>query len=136
MKNHICFLIILVTISSFEITQTTTEESENSLPHVNTPLKTIPSADLPKNFWWGNVNGTNFLTVQRNQHIPIYCGSCWAFAVTSALSDRIKIVRKAQWPDVNIAPQVLLSCDDTNRGCSGGDTRRAYEWIHKNNITD
>ena len=40
------------------------------------------------------------------QHIPQYCGSCWAQAASSSLSDRIKIARKAAWPDVVIAPQV------------------------------
>jgi cathepsin X len=56
--------------------------------------------------------------------------------VTSALSDRIKIMRKAQWPDVNLAPQILISCDEMDNGCDGGDPKNAYEWIHKNNITD
>lgn len=93
-------------------------------------------ADLPTNYFWGNVNGTNFLTYQRNQHIPVYCGSCWAFASSSALSDRIKIARKAQWPDINIAPQVLISCETPDEGCHGGDAKTAYEWIHKHNITD
>jgi len=82
------------------------------------------------------VNGTNYLTLQKNQHIPVYCGSCWAFAASSAMSDRIKIMRNAQWPDINISPQVLISCEMKDRGCGGGDPRNAYEWIHKNNITD
>ena len=51
----------------------------------------------------------------KNQHIPQYCGSCWAQAATSSLSDRIKIARKAAWPDVNIAPQVRLSRDRIHR---------------------
>ena len=105
-------------------------------PHVLKPLPKLPLKDIPDYFWWGNVNGTNYLTVQRNQHIPIYCGSCWAFASTSALSDRIKIARKAQWPDVNLSPQVLISCELPDRGCGGGDPRNAFEWIRKNNITD
>jgi cathepsin X len=92
--------------------------------------------DLPLNFWWGNVNGTNYLTYQRNQHIPIYCGSCWAFASTSALSDRIKIKRQAKWPDINLSPQVIISCVSKGNGCDGGDTRDSYEWIYHNNITD
>jgi cathepsin X len=99
-------------------------------------LKKIPQAELPKNYWWGNVDGTNFLTVQRNQHIPVYCGSCWAFASSSALSDRIKIKRNAQWPDINLSPQVLISCETPDDGCDGGDAKNAYEWIHNNNITD
>ena len=72
-------------------------------PKVKEPLPITPMADLPANFFWGNVNGTNYLTYQRNQHIPIYCGACWAFSATSALSDRIKIARKAQWPDINLS---------------------------------
>ena len=91
---------------------------------------------MPESFFWGNVNNTNFLTHQRNQDIPIYCASSWAFSVTSALSDRIKIKRNATWPDVNLSPQVLISCDDGNQGCHGGDSKTAYEWIFKNNITD
>merc|ERR1711923_35476 len=62
------------------------------------------------NFHWGDVDGVNYLTQTKNQHIPQYCGSCWAQAATSSLSDRIKIARKAAWPDINIAPQVLISC--------------------------
>jgi cathepsin X len=93
-------------------------------------------SDLPKNYWWGNVNGVNYLTLQRNQHIPVYCGSCWAFAATSALSDRIKINRKAQWPDILLAPQVLISCEYPEKGCHGGDHKAAYQWIYNNNITD
>ncbi len=106
------------------------------VPVVKNPLPLIPEADIPKNFWWGNVDGINYLTYQRNQHIPIYCGSCWAFSVTSSLNDRIKIKRKAQWPDILLSPQVLVSCQDDNQGCDGGDTGLSYQWIYRNNITD
>lgn len=103
---------------------------------MKTKLELTPIDEQPDNFWWGNVDGVNYLTFQRNQHIPIYCGSCWAFSATSALSDRIKIRRKAQWPDINLSPQVLISCENPDHGCHGGDARTAYEWIHSNNITD
>jgi cathepsin X len=69
-----------------------------------------PLEDLPASLLWNNHTGIDFLTVAKNQHIPQYCGSCWAMAATSALSDRIKIQRNAAWPDINIAPQPILSC--------------------------
>ena len=69
---------------------------------VHTPLQ--PINGIPDAWDWSNVEGVNYLTNMRNQHIPSYCGSCWAHATTSALSDRIKIARKAAWPDINISP--------------------------------
>ena len=71
-------------------------------PRIHTPLEA--SNDLPTQWLWNDVDGVNMVTNIRNQHIPQYCGSCWAHAATSAISDRIKIARKAAWPDINIAP--------------------------------
>ena len=103
---------------------------------IEKPLVSKSLEQLPASLFWGNVSGTNYLTVSRNQHIPQYCGSCWAFAATSALSDRYKILRNAQWPDINISPQVLLSCDKADYGCGGGYPVVAYEYIYTNGITD
>jgi len=95
----------------------------------------VPNA-LPEQWLWSDINGTDFLTLARNQHIPQYCGSCWAFAATSAFSDRIKIQRNAAFPDVNIAPQVVLSCDEVDGGCYGGDAYQAFAWMHDNDVPD
>lgn len=118
-QNFLCFILHAFLIMSF-----------------SSASSAEPELALPANFWWGNLNSTNYLTLQRNQHIPQYCGSCWSFAVTSSLSDRIKILRNAAWPDIILSPQVLLSCDTVNRGCSGGNPPLAYKWIMENNITD
>jgi len=100
--------------------------------HVIKPLEPVT---LPTQWIWNDIEGVNYLTNLRNQHIPSYCGSCWAHAATSAMSDRIKIDRKAAWPDINIAPQVLISCSGDD-GCHGGEAYNAFEWMSKNEITD
>jgi len=84
--------------------------------------------DLPKSFSWSNVNGVNYLTKNLNQHAPVYCGSCWAHGSVSALADRIKIMRKAAYPDINLSIQFILNCR-LGGSCNGGDHLAAYKAI-------
>ena len=86
---------------------------------------------LPKSFFWGNVSGVSYLTHSLNQHIPQYCGSCWAHSSMSALADRIKIARNATGTDINLSIQFILNCGSEAGSCSGGSAIRAYEFIHK-----
>jgi cathepsin X len=113
MKTPIILLaLVLCTLAMVDISMYKAHIHNNNFkPVITSELPKVPAAQVPTNFWWGNVNGVNYLTYQRNQHIPVYCGSCWAFSATSALSDRIKIQRKAVWPDVILSPQVLISCE-------------------------
>jgi cathepsin X len=66
--------------------------------------------ELPLTFDWTYINGTSYLTKNLNQHIPQYCGSCWAHGAMSALADRIKIARNAKGPDINLSIQYILNC--------------------------
>jgi hypothetical protein len=100
------FVVALLLGSTFALKNGTTApcrvKSQRKIEHnVKSKLEPI---ELPVQWIWNNVNNTNYLTNLRNQHIPQYCGSCWAHAATSAISDRIKIARNAQWPDINISP--------------------------------
>ena len=90
------------------------------------PQELMTVGDVPREYFWGNVNGTNFLTETRNQHIPQYCGSCWAMGTTSSLSDRIKIAQNGGYPETILSPQVMVNCQ-YGGSCEGGDPYEDYE---------
>jgi len=83
---------------------------------------------LPATFTWGNQNGKSYLTANRNQHIPQYCGACWAHGAVSALQDRIKIARRGVGPDATLSIQHMLNCI-VSGSCSGGTLNGPYQWI-------
>ena len=101
MKTYLLLTYITLILGKY-IPKYKNYERINTLTYSN---KNIP------NVWdWRNVNGTNFLTKNLNQHIPQYCGSCWAHGALSSLSDRIKIKRQGRGPDINLPVQFLLNC--------------------------
>eukprot|EP00928_Gymnodinium_smaydae_P096600 TRINITY_DN8569_c0_g2_i1.p1 TRINITY_DN8569_c0_g2~~TRINITY_DN8569_c0_g2_i1.p1 ORF type:complete len:336 (+),score=30.81 TRINITY_DN8569_c0_g2_i1:61-1008(+) len=94
------------------------------------PHTYLTAADLPSHYDPNDVDGLTLTTADLNQHIPLYCGSCWAHAAASSLADRLKIASKGKGRDVIPAIQTLLDC--SGMGCSGGDPNAANAWIHKN----
>ena len=93
--------------------------------NVNENWKEYGVSVFPAEWDWDGM-----LTKNLNQHIPQYCGSCWAHGATSALSDRIKIARKGMAPDVNLAIQYILNCGVEVAGsCNGGSHLAAYKFI-------
>jgi len=88
-----------------------------------------PSGGYPSDFTWCDKDGVNYCTASLNQHIPQYCGSCWAHGSVSALGDRIKIARKAQSPDVQLSVQHILNCAGAG-SCHGGTVGGPYQWLH------
>ena len=134
MRTQILIALILISTSlqCFKKSETNRAKSD---PWVD-PLPGKSLEDFPDNFTWGDYKGVNYLTQMKNQHIPQYCGSCWAQGSTSALSDRISILRGAKFPEININVQTILDCDMEDNGCHGGDHVTVYDYIKNNKITD
>jgi cathepsin X len=105
--------------------------------HVLTVRPQDQNIVAPSTVDYRSVDGKNLLSMSRNQHIPHYCGGCWAFAATATVADRLRIkTAGTDMVKINLAPQVLLNCDMKAGGCSGGYPLSAFAYMHTNGIVD
>lgn len=97
-----------------------------NMREINLPIKAQPKLAIPTSFdareqWMGCIG-------------PIldqgHCGSCWAFGACEALGDRFCIQSKGA-TNVSLSEQLLVSCDETNAGCDGGDLMFAWKYLVK-----
>jgi len=106
----------------------TAEDYRSPLPHTY-----IKADDLPDNFDWRDVDGVGYATKSLNQHIPQYCGSCWAHAALSILADRIKIFQGpggGPGGPINLSIQHILNCGGGVAGsCHGGLASGTFDFI-------
>ena len=134
-KQLILSLYLPTAISS--CVRNSASESISPLVLSPEPWTYIDQYTLPERWDWRNVSGINYVTTALNQHIPVYCGSCWLHAGIATLNDRLKIARNARWPEITLARQVLLNCGGTEAGnCSGGSDYGVYVFAHRYGIPD
>merc|ERR1712019_16504 len=83
---------------------------------------------LPDNHNWCDRDGKSYCTKSLNQHIPQYCGSCWAHGAVSSLGDRVKIARKGMGIDIDLSVQHILNCGNVG-SCHGGSVVGPFQFI-------
>jgi cathepsin X len=82
------------------------------------------------------MNGRNYMSWNKNQHIPRYCGSCWAQGTTSALADRFNIMTGLKTPTpIGLNAQAIINCQ-AGGSCDGGDPAKVYEYAFEFGIPD
>jgi len=57
------------------------------------------------------------------------CGSCWAFSVTEAVESSWILGKNVSASSINLSPQQIVDCDDSDAGCDGGNPPTAYDYI-------
>jgi len=78
----------------------------------------VKYAGLPAAFDWGNVSDTSYLEPMRDQ---LTCGSCFAFAGTSMLAMRARVLSPSlNEANLMLSPQSVVSCSGYAQGCNGG----------------
>jgi len=117
--------------------------SDNIIPIKNPTRSTYVSsfdwrdrhgANNPSSPYYNGING--WITSVKNQSFPLSCGSCWAFGAVGPLEAIVNLYYNRKI-NVDLSEQELVSCDNSNSGCSGGFSWRTLQnYIRVNGIID
>jgi len=84
------------------------------------PIPLMSFDDIPSQFSWKNYGG-DWTTPVKDQAYPVYCGSCYIFAVWGAFESAINIAAGSPDKDIILSEQYGLSCINSGcNGCGGG----------------
>ncbi|KAN0041151.1 hypothetical protein ACTFIV_003687 [Dictyostelium citrinum] len=98
---------------------------KRSAKRPNLPIKSYdPSIEIPASFD-SQTNWPNCTTIGEIQN-QARCGSCWAFGATESATDRLCIHKNE---DVQLSFMDMVTCDENDDGCQGGDAFTAWQWL-------
>jgi len=94
-----------------------------------------PGYKAPASYDIRDIDGMNYASTDLNQHIPIYCGSCWCHGAMSSVADRINLMSNRTVTDIIPSIQAIINCGDAG-DCGGGWDSDAYAWVQKHGVPD
>ena len=91
--------------------------------------------EVPEVWDWRDVDGVNRLSWTVNQHIPQYCGSCWAQSAASALADRFILTGLPEYQNLALSVQAILNCR-MGGDCDGGNMISVFNYGHDYGVSN
>jgi len=129
---YLVLSILLASAAAYDRNELVLQGDDKIGSVIKSPQPRLRKEEMPTNF---DYRPLGLLTTDLNQHIPVYCGSCWAHSAFSSIADRIKIATNGTQRDVIPSIQALINCGHAG-SCNGGDSNAANRWVYENGIPD
>ena len=82
-------------------------------------------SSLPRSINWKSKKAVSSVKDQKN------CGACWAFAAVASIEGAYA---QKTGKILDFSPQLLVDCDYSSVGCSGGLMTNAFEYVMNNGV--
>jgi hypothetical protein len=150
-KQQLFLIVFMLLLRAHQVVSESTCKCKRTMKgreHLHPNLHQLPTMTLeqqkeiesfPSQLDWCE---KGFCVPSWNQHIPLYCGSCFAHGAMSAAQDRIKIMNRKRGytgADVMLGRQSFLNCapgHGLSDGCDGGEASDVFEFMHRYGLPD
>ena len=100
-------------------------EIYRDLATVNPDDLDLDEVDAPDNWDWTE---QGIITTVKHQ---LLCGACWSFATSAAIESQFMLEYGL---NISLSEQQLIDCDYSNKGCSGGNMKKAFNYLKTNGL--
>jgi cathepsin B len=98
----------------------------SEMGHIDTS-NAAPPTSFDSRQQWSNCSSIG--TIQNQAR----CGSCWAFGCIESITDRFCIASNQQ-ADVQLSFEDIVSCDQMDDGCEGGEAESCMSFIQNSGV--
>lgn len=107
--------------------------SKDFLPNIDIEAQSLFTTTLPYEFNLVASYPRCFYSSIKDQRS---CGSCYAFSSTFALAKRYCLQQQQKYSNLDLSPQDMVSCDNTNQKCFGGIPYDTYVFLENYGVSE